>query len=71
MSYLVCWSAVTVVILAVPITFTTRTMLRLFNKESKGKLVGFFGRFPTPDEVGVGSVKSQLPFNVIDPLSLL
>lgn len=66
MSYLVGWSAITVVIIAVPITFTTRTMLRLFRKNSKDKWVVFIERFSAPDEV-----ESKLPSNVINAKSLL
>ena len=70
MSYLVWWSAA-VVMMAVPVTFTTRTMLRMFRKESKCKLVGSIECFSASDEVGVGSGESHLPSNIIDPLSLL
>jgi hypothetical protein len=71
MSYLVWWSAVTVVITAVPITFTTRRMCRLFRKESNDKLIASIECSSASDEIGVGSVESCLPSNVIDPLSLL
>ena len=71
MSYLVWWSAVTVVIMIVPITFTTRRMFRLFRKESNNKLIGSIECVPASDEIGVASLESHLPSNVIDPQSLL